>query len=106
MDSERELKLLRFLCQIDDRLNRVRDADGAIALGLRMVREFFEADASCLAVLLPGRERVELRMRQPGNAAPFATSRPDAPMEGSHLNTGSLKSSSGPLKGTRNGELL
>ena len=68
MDADRELKLLRFLCQIDDRLNRVRDADGAIALGLRMVREFFEADASCLAVLLPGRDRVELRLRQPGDA--------------------------------------
>lgn len=69
MDADRELKLLRFLCRIDDRLTRVRDADGAIALGLRMVREFFEADATCLAVLLPGRDRVELRLRQPGVAA-------------------------------------
>ena len=65
MESQREFDLLRFLVSIDDRLDRVREIEDVLAVALRLSRDFFGADESCFAVLLPGRSRVRMRQRVP-----------------------------------------
>ncbi|MEM9379522.1 MAG: HAMP domain-containing sensor histidine kinase [Planctomycetota bacterium] len=63
-----EVELYRFLADLPTQLGEVRDADKAVKLGLRLMREFFEAQSACVAHLEPGKKRVELSVAVPQDA--------------------------------------
>lgn len=63
MDTERELALYHKIHEVTASLEGVRDPDKALRLALREAREFFGADAACLAVYPHGQSEVELALR-------------------------------------------
>ncbi|MCP3917451.1 MAG: HAMP domain-containing histidine kinase [bacterium] len=63
-----ELEIYRFLTELRAQLERVRDADKAVKIALRLAREFFGAKAACVARLRAGIRRPELVVRAPQDA--------------------------------------
>jgi signal transduction histidine kinase len=60
---EREVELLRFLIEIDPKLEQLHNTEKAIKLAARLTRDFFDADAACVAVLVPGGRDAEIHFR-------------------------------------------
>jgi two-component system NtrC family sensor kinase len=61
----RELELLRFLDDLEAHLRQVRESRKALAYALRLTREFFRAEAACVALSRPGRVEAELLIEFP-----------------------------------------
>lgn len=57
MDPAKELDYLRFYAELGQHLERTRDVDKALKIGLRLAREAFGAEKVCLARILPGQRR-------------------------------------------------
>jgi signal transduction histidine kinase len=86
---ERRLELYLLLESLSAYLKGAREVDGAIRYALRTARDFFHADAGCIAVLPPGAEAAEPAFEIParrdwdlGLLADFIRSRhPEVPRE-------------------------
>jgi signal transduction histidine kinase len=62
-----ELRLLRFLNDISNRLRETRDAEAALRFIVRACREHFDASAACFAVAQPPGQRAELLFNLPSD---------------------------------------
>lgn len=58
--SHREPAFLHFLLELIQHLERVREADKALKLGMRMARDYCGADAACVGFLPPGKDTAEV----------------------------------------------
>ena len=61
----RELSALKLLDRLGSQLRGAREPEQALRVGLRETHEFFQAEQTCVARLLPGRTHVELRLARP-----------------------------------------
>ncbi len=52
---DRELAVLRFQSELTTQLDGVREAHKALKIALRKIRDFFDADEACIAVIEPDR---------------------------------------------------
>ena len=62
---ERELSALKLLDRLGSQLRGVREPEQALRVGLRETHDFFDAQQTCVASLLPGRTQAELLLTRP-----------------------------------------
>jgi hypothetical protein len=55
-DARVELELYRFLAELNQQLEHVRDAEKALRIALRLARDHFAANEACVALIHPGQE--------------------------------------------------
>jgi signal transduction histidine kinase len=64
---ERELSGLKLLDRLGAQLRDAREPEQALRVGLRETHDFFQAEQTCIARLLPGRPRAELHLTRPAD---------------------------------------
>lgn len=62
---ERDLSALKLLDRLASQLSGAREPEQALRVGLRETHDFFEAEQTCVARLLPGRTQAELLLTRP-----------------------------------------
>src|SRR5580765_5317334 len=61
----RELSALKLLDRLGSQLRGAREPEQALRVGLRETHDFFQAEQTCVARLLPGRTHADLLLTRP-----------------------------------------
>src|SRR5215470_9746755 len=64
---DRELSALKLLDRLGSQLRDAREPEQALRVGLRETHEFFRAEQTCIARLLPGRAHADLILTRPAD---------------------------------------